>query len=271
MTDATALDARWDGFLSKIRARFEEIMRESEEGCAALLQHTGGDTVPVSNAWQGMRMRALGLQSKVSDTWSESVQDQYHAISAYQAADAAWARAEAQRDWMEVELERIETKIFADGLRSLLTDAAREQAALRCSQCAGELALPGFLLGTIDINCRHCGALNTVEPGPRARMGAALGHYLWQEACWPLWLARRAAEQAVKDARTPSLAQLQAWELAEIQYVTAWLQERAKSMPNTAKDFDVELVGRTHQLYMSLEREPAWTAAGSPRRVRRAT
>lgn len=263
---ADALDARWDGFLAKIRERFDELMRESEAGCAELLRHTNGDTVPLSNAWQGMRMRALGLQSKISDTWSESVQDKYHEIEAYDRADQAWARAEAVSDQIEIDLERIEIKIFADALRSLLAIAAQEQAALRCSQCGAELPI-GVVLDATDVNCRHCSALNTVEPGPRARMGVALSHYLWQEECWPKWLVRRRAEQAVKQARTPTLAQLQAWEAAEIDYWTAWLNERAKLMPNTARDFDKELRGRLHLFYVELDREPAWFKAGSPRRV----
>ncbi|HLT36825.1 MAG TPA: hypothetical protein VK034_11075 [Enhygromyxa sp.] len=263
---ADALDARWDGFLAKIRERFDELMRESEAGCAELLKHTGGDTVPLSNAWQGMRMRALGLQSKIGDTWSESVQDKFHEIEAYDRADAAWARAEAVSDQIEIDLERIETKIFADALRSMLSMAAQEQAALRCSQCGAELPV-GVVLAVTEVNCRHCGALNTIEPGPRARMAVALSHYLWQEACWPKWLARWQAENAAKRARNVTLAQLQAWEAAEIDYWTAWLHERAKLMPNTARDFDKELRGRLHQFYGSLEREPAWFKAGAPRRV----
>ena len=263
---ADALDARWDGFLAKIRERFDELMRESEVGCAQLLTQTNGDVVPVSNAWTGMRMRALGLFSKISDTWSDSVQDKFHDIEAYERADAAWARAEHVRDQLEIELERIETKIFCGALRSLLAEAAVEQAALRCSQCGAELPM-GVILAMVELNCPHCGALNTVEPGPRARMAVALSHYLWQEACWDQWLARRKAEQAVKDARTPTLAQFQAWEAAEIEFWTKWLEQRGTLMPNTMRDFDKELRGRLHQFYQGLEREPAWFKNGSPRRV----
>jgi len=263
---ADALDTRWDGFLAKIKERFEELMRESEVGCAQLFQHTNGDSVPVSNAWMGMRNRAIELESKVSDTWSDSVQDKYHEIEAYGRADAAWARAEALRDWMEIERERVEIKIFADAMRTLLASAKDEHINLRCSQC-GSPIVSGIVLATTDVNCKHCGALNTIEPGPRARMGVALSHYLWNEACWPLWLRRRQAEQAVKAARTPTLAQFQAWEASEIDYWTAWLTECAKLMPNVGRDFDKELRGRMHFFYAMLDREPAWFKNGSPRRI----
>jgi DNA-directed RNA polymerase subunit RPC12/RpoP len=261
-----ALDVRWDGFLAKIQERFDELMRESEAGCAALLVQTGGDTIPLSNAWQGMRMRALALREKVSDSWHGQVQDKYHDAEAYDAADAAWARAEALLDDLEVRLEQIETKIFADAIRNLLSMAAAEQAHLRCSQCGAELE-HAVSLQTLDVSCRHCGALVTIEPGPRARMAEAMSHYLWNEACWPQWLARRRAEHVVREARTATLAQLQAWEQAEIEYLTAYLGQRAKLLPNTANQLDKELRGRLHQFYQSLDREVAWKQAGSPRRI----
>jgi hypothetical protein len=263
---ADALDIRWDGFLAKSRERFDELMHESKVGCAALLEQTGGDPTPLSNAWTGMRTRALGLQSKISDTWSEQVQDKYHDIEAYDRADQAWARAEALSDAIEIELQKTEIQIFADALRSLLRMAADELAALRCSQCGATLETRVVLQAT-DVSCHHCGALNTIEPGPRARMGVAMSHYLWAEACWELWLAKHHAERAVRDARNVSLAQLQAWEGAEIDYWTAWLNEQAKLMPHTA-DIAKELRGRMHLFYVHFEREKAWIQAGSPRRIK---
>ncbi|PRQ03188.1 hypothetical protein [Enhygromyxa salina] len=262
-----AIDARWDGFLAKIRERFDELMRESTAGCAALLVQTGGDPTPVSNAWQGMRMRALDLSGKVSDSWNDKVQDMYHDAEAYDQADAAWARAEALTDEIEIRLEQIETKIFADAIRSLLGMAATEQGQLRCSQCGAELQ-HAVTLQSIEVSCQHCGALVTIEPGPRARMAEAMSHHLWREACWPQWLARYHADKAARHARSATLAQLQAWEQAEIEYLTGYLRERAKLLPNTAGELDKELRGRMHQFYQGLERESAWKQAGSPRRVR---
>lgn len=262
-----ALDTRWNALLVKIRGRFDELMRESEVGCAALLAQTGGDPTPVSNAWTGMRSRAHGLQSKLSDTWIEQVQDKYHEIEAYDQADAAWARAEALTEEIEIELQRIENKIFGDALRALLRAAADEQTALRCSQCSAELPTD-VVLQAVDVNCGHCGALNTIEPGPRARMAVAMSHYLWAEACWPQWLARIQAERAVRNARKVTLEQLQAWEAAEIDYWTAWLHEQGKLLRSTVTDLDKELRQRLHMFYADFDREKVWIKAGSPRRVR---
>jgi DNA-directed RNA polymerase subunit RPC12/RpoP len=264
-----ALEARWDGFLSKARERFEAVMNESLEGCAALLQQTGGDTITVSNAWTGMRLRAIGLAGKIEETWSQQVQDQFIAANTPTSRlDANHAKGEALRDWMDIEIERVEIKIFADGLRSMLDAARAEQAELRCSQCGAELPI-GLTLRTVEVNCARCGSLITVEPGPRARMAEALGHYLWREATWDLWLRKQAAETAHKRSRGTQLPLLQAWELAELEYLSAWLRERAKLMLGAEKEFDKDLIGRMRQFYLDLEREAVWTKAGRPKQIDR--
>ena len=262
-----ALETRWDGFLSKARERFEAVMQESLEGCAELLRETGGDTIVVSNAWTGMRLRAIGLAGKIEETWSQQVQDQFLAASVPEArVDANFGKGEALRDWMEIEIERVEIAIFANALRSMLDAARVEQAELRCSQCGGELAI-GLTLRGVDINCSRCGALVHVEPGPRARMAEALGHYLWREATWELWLEKHAAERACKRTRGTQLPLLQAWELAELRYLSAWLRERAKLMLGAERDFEKDLVGRMRHFYDSCEREAVWTRADRPQQI----
>lgn len=264
-----ALEARWDGFLSKARERFEAVMNESLEGCAALLRQTGGDTITASNAWTGMRLRAITLAGKIEETWSQQVQDQFLAADTPTSRlDANFAKGEALRDWMDIEIERVEIKIFADGLRSMLDSARAEQAELRCSQCGAELSI-GLTLRTVEINCSRCTALVSVEPGPRARMAEALGHYLWREATWELWLKKNAAESASKRARGTHLHLLQAWELAELEYLSAWLRERAKLMLGAEKELDKDLIGRMRQFYVDCEREAVWTKAGRPKQIDR--
>lgn len=264
-----ALEARWDGFLSKARERFEAVMNESLEGCAALLRQTGGDTITASNAWTGMRLRAIGVAGKIEETWSQQVQDQFIAADTpTNRLDANEAKGAALRDWMDIEIERVEIKIFADGLRAMLDSARAEQAELRCSQCGAELPI-GLTLRTVEVNCSRCGALVSVEPGPRARMAEALGHYLWREATWELWLKKSAAESASKRARGTHLHLLQAWELAELEYLSAWLRERAKLMLGAEKEFDKDLIGRMRQFYVDCEREAVWTKAGRPKQIDR--
>lgn len=262
-----ATEARWQGFLTKVRERFEEIMQESRVGCAELLRHTAGDPQTVGNAWTGMRLRALALGSKISDTWSQQVHDALlDAGAAAARVDANYERGEQLRDWMEIEAERTEIAIFADAIRTLLELARDEQAELRCSQCGGELAL-GLTLRAVELPCSRCGALIDVEPGPRARMAEALAHYVWREATWQQWLARRAAEQACKRTRGVQLERLQAWERAELEYWSAWLIERAKLMKGAEREFEKDLVGRMRQFYVDCEREAVWTKAGRPKQI----
>lgn len=264
-----ALEARWDGFLSKARERFEAVMNESLEGCAALLRQTGGDTLTISNAWTGMRLRAIGLAGKIDETWSQQVHDSFLAANAPSGrVDANYGKGQALRDWMDIEIERVEIAIFAEALRSMLDMARAEQAELRCSQCGAELPI-GLSLRSVEVGCSRCRSLNTIEPGPRARMAEALGHYLWREATWELWLRKHAAEQACKRTRGVQLELLQAWERAELEYLSAWLRERAKLMAGAEREFDKDLIGRMRQFYVDCEREVVWTKAGRPKQIDR--
>lgn len=264
-----ALEARWDGFLSKARERFEAVMNESLEGCAALLRHTAGDTLTINNAWTGMRLRAIGLAGKIEETWSQQVHDQFLAANvAPSRVDANHGKGEALRDWMDIEIERVEIAIFANALRSMLDMARAEQAELRCSQCGAELPI-GLTLRGVDVGCSRCGSRIQVEPGPRARMAEALGHYLWREATWELWLSKHAAERACKRTRGVQLELLQAWERAELEYLSAWLRERAKLMAGAEREFDKDLIGRMRQFYVDCEREAVWTKAGRPKQIDR--
>lgn len=260
-------EARWNGFLGKVRERFEAVMQESLAGCAALLQQTGGDTQTAGNAWTGMRLRALQIASKIEETWSQQVQDLLIASGAPSARiDANFAKGEALRDWMEIEIERVEITIFADAIRTLLDMARVEQAALRCSQCGGELDF-ALTLRSVELPCSRCASLITIEPGPRARMAEALAHYLWREATWDAWLAKQAAERACRRTRGVQLERLRAWERAELEYWTAWLRERAKLMAGAERDFDKDLIGRMRQFYVDCEREAVWTKAGRPKQI----
>lgn len=262
-----AVDQRWDGFLTQIRGRFEEIMQESIAGCMALFEQTG-ETLALGNAWTGMRLRGMQLSTKVQDTWDEKVSDAYDDADATPAQEeAARKRGEDLQDHIEVELERVETKIYCDIARVLQARANQEhEQGMRCTQCGAGLDA-GFVIRSTNVTCAACGAVNTIEPGSNARAIEGMAHYLCREAAWPQWVAMHEAERAYHDARTATLELLQAFEARTIDYWTAFLKHRAQLIPDRAKDFDADLRGKVHPLYITIKQERAWIDAGRPRRV----
>ena len=261
-----AVTQRWESFLGQIESRFQQIMDESLQGCLALFDQTG-ETLTLSNAWTGMRMRALGLRSKISDTWNDKVSEAFGDAGADAAReDAERRKGEDLEDRMEAESERIETQIYCEIARRVQLRGAAQQRGLSCSQCGAPLTLP-FTLRAINVGCEACGAVNTVEPGTDARMVEGLSHHLSREAAWGEWMTARALERRWREARKPSLELLQSWEAAQIAYWRAYLGKRAELLPDRAEGFDLDLRGKMHHFYISIAQEPAWIAAGRPRRV----
>ena len=66
----------------------------------------------------------------------------------------------------------------------------------------------------------------------------------------------------MRRAEEVTLAQLKAWEQAEIDYLSAWLHERAKLLPGS---LEIELQRRLEQFYAAMEQQDVWTRAGCPR------
>jgi hypothetical protein len=257
------VDRYWTEFLIKARERFDEILDESVADCLALLDGCADNPRPVIRAWTAMRIRAQGLRRKVGEVWAQQVRAPYQLAGATERALLAQRRGEALADWMEIELHRAETSLYAELVRRLLAMLEKEQAQVRCHVC-GSWLNTRVVLQTREVPCRRCNTTQEVRPGPPAILALDLGPYLWREACWELWVTKRQAEQFVRRAEEVTLAQLKAWEQAEIDYLSAWLHERNKLLPGP---HDLELQRRLEQFYAGLEQQTVWTRAGCPRSV----
>jgi hypothetical protein len=253
----------WTEFLIKARERFEDILDESLADCLRLLDDCGDDPRPVIRAWTAMRIRAQGVRRKVSAVWAEQVRAQYQDAAAAEHTRLAEARGEALADWMDIEMHRAETRLYAEIVSRLLALPEVEHAKHGCAGCGSRFDA-GLVLQVHTVPCPRCGASRQIEPGPAAILALDLGPYLWREACWDLWVAKRQAEQFVRRAEEVTLAQLKAWEQAEIDYLSAWLRERAKLLPGSQ---EVELRRRLEQFYVALEQQTVWRRAGGPRAI----
>lgn len=258
------VDRYWTEFLIRARERFEEILDETLSDCLALLDACTDDPRPVIRAWTAMRIRAQGMRRKVGEVWAKQVREQYESSGAPNSTQQlAQARSDALADWMEIELHRAETRIYAEIVRRLLVLLEVEHGQLCCDHCG-----TGLLMGLDPQSrtgaCSRCASARLLEPSPAATLALDLGPYLWREACWDLWVAKRQAEQFIRRAEEVTLAQLKAWEQAEIDYLSAWLHERAKLLPGS---HELELHRRLEQFYAALEQQAVWTRAGCPRAI----
>ncbi|MBX3217472.1 MAG: hypothetical protein KF850_35905 [Labilithrix sp.] len=263
---APAVTQRWDGFLAQVRERFAQIMREAEEGCAALLQQAGFDPMPMGNAWTAIELRAKQLESKIDDTWSDQVEQAFEQAGAPPNAIAyERAKGDALRDAFDVERERVRIKIWSDAGRAFYARAVAELGRpFACVRCTAPLEVP-FTYRALNVTCPHCRNVNGFEPGTFMRMGEICVHPLSEEAAWPAWLAMRQAEKAWSAARPATVHHLKAWERAQIEYWRAYLSARIRLLPDTAHAFDADLRGKMRSFYDQMDRVGVWINAGRPR------
>jgi hypothetical protein len=258
--------ARWDGFLSQVRERFLQIMREAEEGCPQLLEQANYDPTPMGVAWGAIEMRAKQLETKIEETWSGQVERAFEQAGAPpDAVTYERTKGDALRDWFTVERERIRIKIWSDTGRMFYERAKAELGRpFACIRCGAPLEVP-FTYRALNVPCPHCRTVNGFEPGTFMRMGEMCVHPLCEEASWQAWLAMHHAEETWRKARPVTIQHLKTWERAQLAYWHAYLTTRAQLLPDTAQAFDADLRGRMRAFYDQMDRESAWIQAGRPR------
>lgn len=259
--------ARWDKFLASIESRLQEVLAEARQGCAMLLQQSDHDTMAMSTAWTAMEIRAKALAGKVSETWDEKVEP------AFEQADASPPSIAAQREKghalmrrIDLEVERTRIEVFATAAREVWQRAVAEvPRTLACTQCAAEFPSPQSIVA-VNVTCQYCKAVNTFEPGMRARMIEHFcAHPLSEEASWDHWIAMREAEARFHAQRDPQIADFKAYEAAQIAYWRRYLEVRAGMLPHLAPALEADLRGKLQAWYVRVQHDKAWAAAGRPK------
>ena len=245
---------RWQAFLDKIKQRFEEMMAQAVPGCTALLDATGLESVAMSNAWTGVVQQTHQL------TWSDKVEETMEAAGIEDDAfDAQRAKGDELVEWIELERERTEVRIFADAARTIMAAAMEVLAKdFPCTQCKAALTIPQRFFRSAHVTCVYCNTVNTWEPGSRVRaVEHFCTHHLAREAAWDEWVTMQATDRA-RHGYDESAKTLKAYEAATIAFNTTYLRARIEVIPQYADQFDADLEGRMRQFYLDMKYCEAW-------------
>lgn len=261
---------RWKGFLTQIEARHGEVLREAFEGAKEALPELGFDTTPVAVALSAVSTRLLDLESKITDTWNEKVEDTFDAegLSLEERTQARLA-GEALRRRLQRKRESLDPHAFAHAAHVIHARALAQRNDVNCARCGAPLQPPIAYRAT-EVRCGSCSAVGVFEPGSLLRQVEAVGsHAVAWVAAEREWHAMLDAEDALHAARSPApLHLLQAYEAAQINYWTRYFQAKAAMVPEVANDPEKGVRSRLEFWYsMSAEHEEAWRNAGRPRRL----
>jgi lipopolysaccharide biosynthesis regulator YciM len=196
---------RWDNFLAKLKERFWEVLKQSEEPMNDIINSLQYDTVVIHNIRNGLHNQAVTqLMEKAEQGWSKMQGEMSkHGKFFYAQQESEHKKLEAFRSWLDDEFMKYEVGVYGRAARKILENVQRhieEKKMHRCTQCAGELPIRTYSFMAINIKCDSCGSVNTYQPDDRIR---ALEYYvinhLAEEQALPHKLRAKYDRSAMKE------------------------------------------------------------------------
>ncbi len=271
-----AIQARWDAFAPKVRARVVEVLAEADAGFDELIATEALDPAPLASALGELEARMRGLVKKVDDAW-EKIDPELDA--AMEEADGPQVQrvAKLRNELLRKRIalaegvaragRELSVRKAAEGARALLTLARAEMekagGGRKCSACGAPLE-PATLTEPSTVACAHCRAFNDVHPGPATALfygGAAL-HALAEESALPEEERRDAEERRFRGLRHPTLADQRRYEGACLAYWRAYAKTFVALTPGSTPGQVEELAqARLGYLRLDLQRDAPFRAA----------
>lgn len=256
---------KWDGFVAKVGHRSQEILAEAQEGIDQILAQYPTDAGPMGTAMTAVQTRFHGLHQKVSDSWDkigeelEEVEgDDDLSPEAYRAmcavTDEMHRKYEVLLEQIDMQYAWLEMRKQADWGRRLWDIAQQEiQQPLTCSQCGAPFQNTVYWVAT-NMNCPHCGSVNSVHPGMAAGLFyQGLGvHALSHEQAWDQWMAQQSAEKQYKDRRHQTAGDHHQWLRAAHAYWTKYYETSKQMNPGFTQAVEEAVANRLAQ-YTSFE------------------
>jgi len=182
----SAVRARWDAFLAKIRERVDAVLAEAHPGCLAVLEQSGFDPTAMSNVFPAIHARLRDLSAKADDTWSQQVDPAFERTGEYTKAVLLeeGEKARALRSWVDFRGEDFEVRTKADAARIIWARLGPTlPSSLKCSHCGHPVAVP-LTFVALNLACPACAAVNSFEPGAARMLGTFVVVALAHEEFW---------------------------------------------------------------------------------------
>lgn len=168
-----ALVDRWDGFLGKIKSRYQEVLEQSKDPLKEVIGGLEYDSIIIHNVLNGLKYQSEGqLSKKIEESW-EKMENELENIGIdfdhiLKIKDKNWALTE----WMRDDFERFSIRTFADAARQIeknIHAAVDPNQIHNCVSCGDQLQVETFSFQAVNTKCPGCGTINTYEPDGRIR------------------------------------------------------------------------------------------------------
>ena len=237
----TELIQRWDAMRTEIRGRVEALLAEAASASEPLIEAARTDLTPLTLPWNAVGARINAAREEVSEAWN-AISDEMSECDGF--THEMMFREGNKRDLASLELELMHERVYgwvmaraADRMRryALGVDAAQHD----CNHCGAPLDSVTPVSQSLNVECGHCKAVNTVHPGDALRRFAASGAiHLAAEAARPAREAMKRIEIQInqyRDAKAVPLALLIELDSTARIYWSTRLGEEARYNPEQAR------------------------------------
>jgi hypothetical protein len=238
---ADELIRRWDARRVETRAKVEALLVEAEAASEPLIEAVRTDLTPLTLPWNVVEARIRDAREEISESWNE-ISDAMSECEGF--THEMMFREGNKRDLASLEIELLYERVYggvmaraAERMRkyALGVDAAKHT----CSNCGAALDRVTPVSQSLNVECDHCKAINTVHPGDALRMFAASGAmHLAAQAARPAGEAMKRIEKQInqyREAKAVPLALLIDLESTSRLYWTTRLSEEARYNPDDAR------------------------------------
>jgi len=163
MSTQQELTQRWDTFLNKIEARFNESLLQAEEACIEQLIETDYDYFTVQKTWIGIKSQIYTLIQKIDTTWQNKVEPEMRSLGDFWTDQSF--KASELNDKISIKLDAFET-IMEGKIAKMYYDNAIQTSNqnFNCSQCDAKIEIIKDLFRAQYLTCQYCQTTNTFEP-----------------------------------------------------------------------------------------------------------
>ena len=231
-----ALVAKWDSFLEKIEARFNESLAPAEEAVLDQLEEGNYDMVSNMTAWSGIKSQLLQLEDKIETTFDDKVGPQmseyverWNLIDQDQKGIALRESFRPKIERFEIMLEgKVAQRFYNHAIQFLNED-------FHCTQCGGKLEIKKDIFRSHYVGCDYCNTTNTFTPNDKIAEIRWVVDDIAKHKALKEWDEKESARKACKSMRSLSededktelAAAYDTWEAKEKAFWTKYFTERA--------------------------------------------
>jgi hypothetical protein len=268
---AAELIRRWDATRVEVRSRVEAMLAEAEAASVPLIEAALTDLTPLTLPWNTITPRVRDATEEISEAWNR-ISDEMSECEGF-THDMMFAEGN-KRDLANLELDLLHERIYG-GVMARAAERMRQHAlgvdaaSHGCNQCGAPLDSVTPVSQSLNVECDHCKAINTVHPGDALRMFAASGAmHLAAEAARPAGEAMKRIEKRInqyREAKDVPLAFLIELDSTSRIYWTTRLTEEARYNPDEAKYVAAKLERYMTDTLKTLRRYWQWREYESTR------